>query len=289
MLALAACGLVPFYTVSADHLELRLAWHLLMLQDYLPSNIVVSFWSLGVEEKFYLMAPIALGLVLLLKHRLAQYAALLSLAGLGLLARYLTHLVHPEPIAYEAYFAIFPSPFHLCLEPLVLGLLAALIHRDWRGIHLGRWLTVGGRRFELRALVAAALFWSGSLARAVLLAGEPMLDAIECADRLWQPSLIALAMALWVIGATLGGAPAGLARPWLVVTARLSYVLYLVHLTVIPGALVLLDAWFGAASWPPLARFVAFLPIYFGLSLGLSVALHLAVERPFLKLKERIA
>lgn len=288
VLALAAFGMVPYYAVSPEHLDLRLAWHIVMLQDYLPSNIVVAFWSLGVEEKFYLLAPFALGLVLLVKHRLAQYAVLVGLAALAPLARYFTHLAHPEPIAYEAYFAIFRSPFHLCLEPLVLGLLAALLYRDLRGARSGNRLVFGGRRMDTRSLVAAAFFWGGCLATATLLASEPMLDVIDTEDRLWQPSLIAVAVAFWVAGAALGGAPARLARPWLVVTARLSYVLYLVHLMVIPGALALVDAGFGAAEWRPLERFLAFLPIYLVLSLSLSLAVHLAVERPFLKLKERI-
>ena len=37
--------------------ELRVLYHLAFLQDYLPSDINVVFWSLAVEEKFYLLAP----------------------------------------------------------------------------------------------------------------------------------------------------------------------------------------------------------------------------------------
>jgi peptidoglycan/LPS O-acetylase OafA/YrhL len=288
VLALAALGLVPYYAISPDYLGLRVAWHILLLQDYYPSNIVVVFWSLGVEEKFYLLAPIAFGFVFLLRNRFAQYTALLSLAALGLLARYLTHLAHPEPITYEAYFPTFRWPFHLCLEPLLLGLLVALLHRDWRDSPIRESFVVGNRRFEAGALLAGALFWCGCLATVAILATEPMLDVIDVKDRVWQPSLVAVAMAVWVAGAAFGAAPARLASPWLVMTAKLSYVLYLVHVMVIPGANVIVDAVLGTSDVPQLARLIIFLPIYAVCSLALGLAIHLAVERPFLKLKDRL-
>jgi peptidoglycan/LPS O-acetylase OafA/YrhL len=57
VLALAVMGAIPFFAVGPQSLGIRTAYHLLLLQDYLPPNIVVAFWSLGVEEKFYLLAP----------------------------------------------------------------------------------------------------------------------------------------------------------------------------------------------------------------------------------------
>jgi peptidoglycan/LPS O-acetylase OafA/YrhL len=71
-------------------------------------------------------------------------------------------------------------------------------------------------------------------------------------------------------------------------TAKLSYVLYLVHVMVIPGANVIVDAVLGTSDVPQLARLIIFLPIYAVCSLALGLAIHLAVERPFLKLKDRL-
>ena len=50
VLLLVAAGVVPIYTVAPEALALRLGYHALFLQDYLPANIVVVFWSLGVQE-----------------------------------------------------------------------------------------------------------------------------------------------------------------------------------------------------------------------------------------------
>jgi peptidoglycan/LPS O-acetylase OafA/YrhL len=64
------------------------------------------------------------------------------------------------------------------------------------------------------------------------------------------------------------------------VLATLSYTLYLVHFPLLPLAMAL-----GRTSQYPLAAFwIAFL----GLSTLAALALHLAVERPFLNLRDRL-
>ena len=61
-LALVAIGLTG--ARAWGHAGWDFAAHLLMLQDYTGSVFVPAFWSLGAEEKFYLLAPLlALALV----------------------------------------------------------------------------------------------------------------------------------------------------------------------------------------------------------------------------------
>ncbi len=83
VLVVIVAGLVPEYSIPSEHLGRRVLYHLLFLQDYLPANINVVFWSLGVEEKFYLFAPLFL-LCLARMQRPAPVAMLL--AGLFLLS-----------------------------------------------------------------------------------------------------------------------------------------------------------------------------------------------------------
>lgn len=66
--ALAVSGIIPLFEVDRENLLWRLGYHAVFLQDYLPSDIVVVYWSLGVEEKFYLVAPFALMAVLRLNR-----------------------------------------------------------------------------------------------------------------------------------------------------------------------------------------------------------------------------
>ena len=57
VLFMVALGLLPFYQRPVQDWWFRVAYHVAFLQDYLPANFVVAFWSLGVEEKFYLLMP----------------------------------------------------------------------------------------------------------------------------------------------------------------------------------------------------------------------------------------
>ena len=79
VLGVAAAGWIPFFAVDADLLGLRVIYHALFLQDYLPSNIVIAFWSLGVEEKFYIAAPFVLVPLLRLNRHGLQYGIVAAL------------------------------------------------------------------------------------------------------------------------------------------------------------------------------------------------------------------
>ena len=75
-------GVFPLFELAREDLGWRVLYHLLMLQDYFPSDINVVFWSLGVETKFYLLAPFLLVLV----ARTRSPVMLLCLLGALILA-----------------------------------------------------------------------------------------------------------------------------------------------------------------------------------------------------------
>lgn len=276
VLAIVALGLVPYYPLAEEALGLRLAYHLLFLQDYLPADIVVAFWSLGVEEKFYLLAPLLGAAALALGDVRARLALVLAAAALGPLLRLATMLAHPGVTDYESFFPLFRSPFHVCLDPLCLGLAVALL---WRERERWPWLWSG--------TVPHAAFWSGAMLLALLVLPAPMLDdGVTGFDQTLQPTLVALACAGLLWGALGGAGP----RRWLEggaarVLARLAYTLYLVHLPLVPLSLVLA----GAAPGDGLAGLLAALPVFLALSGGAALALTLAVEHPGLILKDRLS
>lgn len=276
VLLVVAFGLVPGYPVSDTLWGIRLGYHLLFLQDYLPANFVVAFWSLGVEEKFYLLAPF---LVLPLWRRLEPWRALCLMMALLLVApvfRLLTALAQPGISDYTMFFFVFRSPFHLSLDALLLGVLAALIaHRPELGDHVRPH--------------AGRVFWSGAALLALLILPVAVLAEITLFDKVVQPGLIALGCGAMVLGAALGGGPVrALSARWLRITARLSYALYLVHLTVVPTALRVVDSQPALAQGPAALRLVALLVVYGFLSALAALALHYLVEKPGLWFKARL-
>lgn len=270
VVAWVVAGAIPYYTVGTHDLALRLFYHALFLQDYLPSDFVVAFWSLGVEEKFYLAAPFIIGLGLLwqARWRYGLIAALCTVMAFSILSRTIGVLAQ-GPVDYQTFFEVFRSPFHHCLDALGFGMVAAVLHRHEVGKRFG-----------------ALMVWGGAGGLAVLLLQAQLLDNITAWDMILQPTLIAGLFTLMVLGAAYGGGPKRvLESRVLIVHARLSYPLYLLHMAIIPLAW----AMSGAQASGGLEALLRFLPYYILFAYGGAYAVHVLVEKPFLMIKERLS
>ena len=265
VLLVTAAGLFPFYALEGDEIARRVLYHLLFLQDYLPADINVVFWSLGVEEKFYLLAPILLYCLLKARkqgHALGLLLALLLLSPCIKLAQFLSAAAAPD---YDMFFASFRSPFHLSLEPLVVGVAISYV-REKKLISLSP--LAGGWLFAVSAAVMSSWLMS-----------HEFLKSITLFDVAVQPLIIALLFGCMVLGATcMGETRCPGERIWRPVS-RLSYSLYLVHFPLIPLCL--------AAASMFLEPAVSFWIIYVAVAFVASAWLHFVVEKPFLILKER--
>ncbi|CAN0501604.1 unnamed protein product, partial [Phaeothamnion confervicola] len=100
---------LPFYPLDPRELGWRFTYHLLFLQDYYPANLVSSFWSLGVEEKFYLLLPLLLYPVLRLRGIGRRLVCLLGLYLLPIGARAWTYSSLPV-VDHMRYFLKLRSP-----------------------------------------------------------------------------------------------------------------------------------------------------------------------------------
>jgi len=179
--------------------------------DLTPSP-VIHYWSLGVEEQFYILWP-ALLILVTRSHR-PRVAAGLLLAGLAI-ASYLAALVLTEAAPAWAFYSL-PT-------------------RAWQ-LAIGGLLAVGaGRLDRLPDRVAVPLGWLGLgailAALVMIVPGTP------------YPGLAALLPALGSAGVIVAGARRGsvaslLAVPVLRFLGRISYSLYLVHwpIFVLPAA-----------------------------------------------------
>lgn len=279
VLLITAAGFIPFYEVPSERLADRVAYHLLFLQDYLFSDIVVAFWSLGVEEKFYLIAPIMWLVLSALRRPRRQYVALAGLILLGPLFRFIAYLGGTPADTYDVFFFTFRSPFHMSLDPLFVGVLAALIYQNRERIAWTRDKRLLGR-----------LFWLGGLIVGVLFISHEMLGGqISLFDKTLQPLILSFGMGAAVLALALGGGP----TRWfqgqgLFIVSKLAFTLYLVHLLVIPGVIHMLNTTIGLAGLSPSAQFALFLGPYLAVAGLAALLVFYIVEKPFLRLKDRV-
>ena len=253
-------GAFPFYAFPSEDLGKRLLYHLAMLQDYFPSDINTVFWSLGAEIKFYVLAPF----ILLLAARARSPGALLYLLAALVLgstaARWGIALDEGIPADYAAFWPVFRQPLHTVGEPLMLGVVVALL--EARGL-----LRPGPR-------VAGWLLAGAAASTCLLAASHDFMARIEIYDIVAQPLLIALLFAAAVAaGAALSEARLPCA-PAARIGARLAYTLYLTHFPLLPLSLALVHAVDGTAA--------TYWTVFLGLSVASALVVHYVFEKPFL-------
>ena len=221
--------------------------YLLYLGDYFTAitgkySVLTSAWSLGVEEKFYLLWPqlvVRAGLPTLTK----------VLAAILLIEPVYRHLLSVAGHEYYTHFA-----FDTNLDPIVLGcLIAVLAVRGWSP---PKWMLHPVS--IIVAAVAGVLFWR-SLEIMMLVLGM-ILIYVVCRPPWWLNN-------------------------WLVrFFGLISYSLYLCH------------EYAADVMWPFLLRTMRMgsitnpwiaMPMQILLAVGIAVGLHYAIERPFLRLKNR--
>lgn len=237
--------------------------HLLFLQDYTGSDINVVFWSLGVEEKFYLLAPVIVLMLWRQTRMTAFVACCAALLIISPLCRGIAFELSQQPMSYATFFDEMRSPFHMSLEGFVIGILVAILRA--RGLALTRDQALAG-------LGAASLVLVGALG------ADELLGAITRVDAWLVPTLLALLFGWMVFCATCLAECRLRFEPFFRVNARLSYSLYLVHFPLLPLATHLSE---GQASF-------VFWSAYLALSYLAALVLHFGVEKPFLMLKDSL-
>ena len=266
---------------GADEVPDVTAWsyiyHLLFLNDYFPSNINVVFWSLAIEAKFYLVAPLLALLLLRLKTPLRYIIVLAAAIMILIAARYATAAaLQSDWEQYPVYFADVRNRFHLTLDGLLAGMLGAALWRD-----------AGARGILQRRAVANILFFAGAALLMVQAGFTPMLDnGVTMFDAAVQPALLAtgwLAVMLGLLGGCAGNRI--FAGKGLRFIALVSYSLYLVHMALLQPAAVMAQNMFGLQGGP--ALWVMTMAVWVPLSLAAASMLYYFVERPAINWSRR--
>ena len=251
--------------------------HVVMLQDYTGSVFVPSFWSLGAEEKFYLLAPLLVFVLAGARVRMWQGISLVALWLVPVLWRVAAASSMTGVVSYATYFPLYRSPFHLTCESLVLGFAIAWMSRQ-------TWST------RISRPIRETLFWGGAAGVMYWLAPSVILQTIDATTIVLAPVLIGLCFGAMVLASVSGSGSYSViaGRAMWKPLATGSYTLYLTHMMVLPVAAAL------AARAIPLAegasftaRWVAFLPWYVAMTVLSAYLLHRYVERPVLQWRDR--
>jgi len=250
--------------VGAGYSQLSFMTHFLFLQDYLSSDVMVTLWSLAVEEKFYLLAPWLLWLLLRLGRAWATAALLLAMAAIAWSMQQAAASMAGAD--YSTFFWTVRAPFHHALLAILAGVLVALLHGGSRL----RTARAPGRGFAIAAAAAVALL---GMADWVGLGNWPATCAAIAGATLLSAALVWFGLSINRLRPAFGSAQS------LRVIAKLSYALYLAHFPLIVPAMELTKA---LAPSPLL-----FFAIYLLLSFAAAWLLHVALEKPFLRLRDR--
>ncbi|POR53457.1 peptidoglycan/LPS O-acetylase OafA/YrhL [Paraburkholderia eburnea] len=237
--------------------ELGLAWHFVFLSNFWIGIVhdgwpgtVSHFWSLAVEQQFYLIAPFALLFARASRH-LGMCIGLIGAAALVHLGLYAGGAI--EPLVYAF------SPWNFAL------------------LALGGALAIGGERVQVTGRLPAALWCALALACLGVFAFARA-DCVSCEamQRAVMPGLLDIGLALslgavflWIVRRQDSALVAALELRPLAYLGTVSYGFYLFH-NLVPSRLGEAPALYVRLHLPPFAQDLLPLVLQFALAVLLA-------------------
>jgi len=277
-------SLTTALTASQLH---HLKWEYVYATNFMPlgrqDSLMFWGWSLALEEQFYLTVPI---LFFLLQRLRSDRARIALLAGLWLLALAIRMTIYVRRAPWtdlSLYEALYFRP-HTRFDTLVCGLVLAFIHNRYKQ-QLTEWLKHPFHR-ALVALPSLACLWL--LVRPWMFGGENV-QLVHVFAWGTVTSLMYLGWLILLLHAPEGVVHRALSLPIFRRIATLGYGVYLVHIPlcdriVVPIARSLYDRKVSMLLVWPLSLFLLMVG-----SLAMGYILHVVIEKPSLRIRERLA
>jgi peptidoglycan/LPS O-acetylase OafA/YrhL len=251
-----------------------------------PQHVTMVWgWSLALEEQFYLAVPLLFFVLFHLKKDWHRFALLIGLWLLGPLVRLLIYLRGHDGAPwnyYDLHLALYFRT-HTRFDTLVAGILLVFVHQRY-GERIALWFKDPFHR-ALTGMLSLAMIWP--LHNRTLFGRENELLLFVFA---WgtMTSVLYFGPLLMLLGGE-GWIPRALAAPFFRRVATLGYGVYLVHMPIIhygfvPVVRALHDRGVSMILlWPlTLVSIVV-------CSHAVAYLLHVLVEKPSLRLRERLA
>lgn len=246
--------------------------HAFYLQDYMHSGQMMYngiYWSLAVEEKFYIILPL---IIFFMYSRLRNensrclFFVLGALALIGVALRFITYESGKE------FWSTYLAPFHVRFDNLLIGVLAAFLFIRFRGRLSSVW--------KYALLLAAAICFGLSFVYGGLGTGY--------FNVCWQFTLTGVGFSALIL--SLVSFDAGRYLPFkklLSAVSKYSYTMYLYHLLILSLTHSYLKALLvrsGAGTAGLLLVFV----IYLAVVTAVSMAIYAVIDRPFMNYRKRL-
>ena len=270
--------LVPLFTLHSTDILRSLGIHIVFMQDYMGTDLLVPLWSLATEEKFYFFAPFLIGGLLYAKKINGSLVPII-IGVLIILSIVIRNIQINETLiyGYNHFFWVFKAPFHFAIQGLLLGLAVAFLKsKHWQP-----------NNFSIKSFNSDTLFKISIVILFVILISDEWMAQ----DSNWMLTsnilfLININFAVMVYACVNSNRlnQSWLGGPTLRLFARLSYSLYLIHYLLIPWSANISKNIIDT-HW---AAYPLFVLIYFGITMTAAYLLHITVEKPFLLLKEKI-
>jgi peptidoglycan/LPS O-acetylase OafA/YrhL len=242
-------------------------------------------WSLALEEQFYLTVPIFVFVLNRLRSDRGRAILLVAIWLSALVVRlvyYYTHIKKYGPFTDLALYDQIYFRTKTRFDPLVAGILLAFIQHRWKE-PVGRWLQRPANR-ALLALPTLTCFW---LLIDPLMFGPQNLQLMHLF--LWGTvtSIFYMGVVLLLLHGN-GWIPQFFSLPIFRKVATLGYGVYLVHIPIVYHVLVPIARRLYYARTPMVLLWPASLAALVLLSLAVGYVLHIFVEKPSLRMRDRM-
>ncbi len=248
--------------------------HLVYLQNYFVSVLQRDlYWSLAVEEQFYILAPLLLVFLAGRSWRLTGlWVAFLIAAGLAV-----RHLVYGPDIDWMYGVRL---PFHTRFDSLLFGVLSAyLFIKYFKFFGAGEDGASKARPLVLALLLAGAVAGIGC----IFLYGA---HSGGYFNTCWQFTVGGLGFSSLILFLIFARAGRFIyPKKFFSTVAGYSYTMYLYHyILVVP----VVKAMKGIVTVSSHAEFIVLFVIYFLIVLAVSAMLNRVVERPFMNYRKKV-